>query len=75
MKRLVDQAVVIVSVIVPALNFQRPHKAAHLKVPLCNDMSARKIERIDVREDHPRTLSRYEDLKSVVLMLPPLVRI
>jgi hypothetical protein len=38
-------------------------------------MSARKIERIDVREDHPRTLSRYEDLKSVVLMLPPIVRI
>src|SRR5271169_4011538 len=34
MKRLIDQTMVIVAVIVPALNFQRLHKATHLNVPL-----------------------------------------
>src|ERR1700750_1159029 len=34
MKRLVNQAVVIVAVIVPTLNFQRLHKATHLSIPL-----------------------------------------
>src|SRR5947209_12736812 len=34
MKRFVNQAMVIIAVIVPTLNFQRLHKATHLDIPL-----------------------------------------
>jgi hypothetical protein len=65
MKRLVDQAMVIVPVIIPALNFQRLHKAAHLSIPLCSDsfQAEKYSSELTWPEIHLRTLGRYDDFR------------